>query len=55
MRSYESFCRLKLINFSLHYKGSFKVKATAGDTHLGREDLDNCHFVQEFKLKKKKV
>jgi len=33
------------------------VKATAGDTHLGGEDLDNrmvSHFVQEFKRKYKK-
>ena len=32
--------------------GIFEVKATAGDTHLGGEDLDNClvnHFIQEFK------
>jgi len=31
--------------------------ATAGDTHLGEEDFDNClvnHFVQEFKRKNKK-
>ncbi|XVF83647.1 hypothetical protein PTKIN_Ptkin16aG0506700 [Pterospermum kingtungense] len=35
----------------------FKVKATAGDTHLGGEDFDNRmvnHFVQEFKRKNKK-
>ena len=34
-----------------------KVKATAGDTHLGGEDFDNRlinHFVQEFKRKNKK-
>ncbi|KAJ6851327.1 heat shock cognate 70 kDa protein 2-like [Iris pallida] len=33
-------------------EGIFKVKATAGDTHLGGEDFDNRmvnHFVQEFK------
>lgn len=35
----------------------FEVKATAGDTRLGGEDLDNClveHFVAEFKRKNKK-
>jgi heat shock 70kDa protein 1/2/6/8 len=34
--------------------GIFEVKATAGDTHLGGEDLDSnlvAHFVQEFKRK----
>jgi molecular chaperone DnaK (HSP70) len=38
-------------------EGIFEVKATAGDTHLGGEDLDNrmvTHFVQEFKRKNKK-
>jgi molecular chaperone DnaK (HSP70) len=38
-------------------EGIFKVKATAGDTHLGGEDLDNRlinHFVQEFRRKHKK-
>ncbi|PIL29071.1 transporter [Ganoderma sinense ZZ0214-1] len=33
-------------------EGIFEVKATAGDTHLGGEDFDNClvmHFSQEFK------
>ncbi|KAM1675771.1 hypothetical protein ACFX2K_041678 [Malus domestica] len=38
-------------------EGIFKVKATAGDTHLGGEDFDNRmvnHFVQEFKRKHKK-
>ena len=38
-------------------EGIFEVKATAGDTHLGGEDLDNrlvSHFVQEFKRKFKK-
>jgi heat shock 70kDa protein 1/2/6/8 len=33
-------------------EGIFEVKATAGDTHLGGEDFDNClvtHFVGEFK------
>ena len=37
--------------------GIFEVKATAGDSHLGGEDLDNklvIHFVQEFKRKHKK-
>merc|ERR1719334_624470 len=32
--------------------GTFEVKATAGDTHLGGEDFDNRmvdHFVNEFK------
>ncbi|XP_073127728.1 heat shock cognate 70 kDa protein-like [Henckelia pumila] len=36
---------------------TFKVKSTAGDTHLGGEDFDNRmvnHFVQEFKRKHKK-
>ncbi|XP_047341517.1 heat shock 70 kDa protein 4-like [Impatiens glandulifera] len=35
----------------------FKVKATAGDTHLGGEDFDNRmvdHFVEQFKRKKNK-
>uniref|UniRef100_M8BL59 Heat shock cognate 70 kDa protein 2 n=1 Tax=Aegilops tauschii TaxID=37682 RepID=M8BL59_AEGTA len=35
----------------------FKVKSTAGDTHLGGEDFDNRmvdHFVEEFKRKNKK-
>ncbi|KAI3986785.1 hypothetical protein MKX01_039759 [Papaver californicum] len=39
-------------------EGIFKVKATAGDTHLGGEDFDNMmvnHFVQEFKRKNKMV
>ena len=34
--------------------GIFEVKATAGDTHLGGEDIDNVlvhHFTQEFKRK----
>ncbi|KDO67636.1 hypothetical protein CISIN_1g048693mg, partial [Citrus sinensis] len=38
-------------------KGIFKVKATAGDTHLGGEDFDNRmvnHFIQEFKRKTEK-
>ncbi|XP_078150532.1 heat shock cognate 70 kDa protein-like [Carex rostrata] len=38
-------------------KGVFKVKATAGDTHLGGEDFDNRllnHFLQEIKRKQKK-
>ncbi|KAJ6842550.1 putative mediator of RNA polymerase II transcription subunit 37c [Iris pallida] len=38
-------------------EGIFKVKATAGDTHLGGEDFDNRmvnHFVQEFNRKNKK-
>ena len=37
--------------------GVFEVKATAGDTHLGGSDIDQCitqHFVQEFKRKHKK-
>lgn len=37
--------------------GIFEVKATAGDTHLGGEDLDQrlvAHFVNEFKRKHKK-
>ncbi|KAJ4797815.1 Heat shock 70 kDa protein [Rhynchospora pubera] len=38
-------------------QGVFKVKATAGDTHLGGEDFDNRllnHFLQEIKRKHKK-
>ncbi|KAH6802385.1 heat shock protein 70 [Perilla frutescens var. frutescens] len=38
-------------------EGIFDVKAIAGDTHLGGEDLDNRmvnHFVEELKLKKHK-
>ncbi|KAK6942324.1 Heat shock protein 70 family [Dillenia turbinata] len=38
-------------------EGSFEVKATGGDTHLGGEDFDNRlvnHFVAEFKRKHKK-
>ncbi|CAI0404459.1 unnamed protein product [Linum tenue] len=38
-------------------EGIFEVKATAGDTHLGGEDVDNRlvnHFVSEFKRKNKK-
>ncbi|KAH7290871.1 hypothetical protein KP509_30G067300 [Ceratopteris richardii] len=38
-------------------EGSFEVKATVGDTHLGGEDFDNRmvnHLVQEFKRKYKK-
>lgn len=34
--------------------GIFEVKATAGDTHLGGEDIDNRmvqHFTDEFKRK----
>ncbi|KAL6087892.1 hypothetical protein STEG23_025507 [Scotinomys teguina] len=34
--------------------GIFEVKSTAGDTHLGGEDFDNCmvnHFIAEFKQK----
>lgn len=37
--------------------GVFEVKATAGDSHLGGEDIDEClvkHFLQEFKRKHKK-
>ena len=36
--------------------GIFEVKATAGDTHLGGEDVDNLlvnHFKGEFKRKHK--
>ncbi|GER52144.1 heat shock 70 kDa protein [Striga asiatica] len=35
-------------------KGTFEVRATAGDTHLGGEDFDNrivAHFAKEFKRK----
>jgi hypothetical protein len=35
-------------------EGIFEAKATAGDTHLGRENFDIClmnHFIQEFKRK----
>ncbi|KAJ3704537.1 hypothetical protein LUZ61_008242 [Rhynchospora tenuis] len=38
-------------------QGVFKVKATAGDTHLGGEDFDNRllnHFLQEIKRRHKK-
>jgi L1 cell adhesion molecule like protein len=38
-------------------EGIFEVKATAGDTHLGGEDFNNClvnHFFQEFNCKMKK-
>merc|ERR1711935_942413 len=37
--------------------GTFEVKSTAGDTHLGGEDFDNRmvdHFTNEFKRKHKK-
>uniref|UniRef100_A0A8C9YCS6 Heat shock protein 8 n=1 Tax=Sander lucioperca TaxID=283035 RepID=A0A8C9YCS6_SANLU len=37
--------------------GTFDVKSTAGDTHLGGEDFDNRmvnHFIAEFKRKYKK-
>jgi L1 cell adhesion molecule like protein len=37
--------------------GVFEVKATAGDVHLGGEDIDNVllkHFMEEFKRKHKK-
>lgn len=37
--------------------GIFEVKSTAGDTHLGGEDIDNIlvnHFASEFKHKHKK-
>jgi heat shock protein 1/8 len=37
--------------------GIFEVKATAGDTHLGGEDIDSrlvAHFIEEFKRKNKK-
>ncbi|CAI9108003.1 OLC1v1007508C1 [Oldenlandia corymbosa var. corymbosa] len=37
--------------------GNIKVKATAGDTHLGGEDFDNRmvnHFIKEFKRKHSK-
>ncbi|KAG1751658.1 Hsp70 protein-domain-containing protein, partial [Suillus paluster] len=48
-----------LLHFHSHHplEGNFKVKATAGDTHLGGEDFDNRlvnHFAQEFKRKHKK-
>lgn len=39
-------------------EGIFEVKSTAGDTHLGGEDLDNRlvqHFINEFKRKNKKA
>ena len=38
-------------------EGIFEVKATAGDCHLGGEDIDNRmvkHFMQEFQRKNKK-
>ncbi|KAJ4773753.1 Heat shock 70 kDa protein [Rhynchospora pubera] len=37
--------------------GVIEVKTTAGDTHLGGEDFDNCmlnHFVEEFRRKQRK-
>merc|ERR1712127_403762 len=37
--------------------GVFEVKSTAGDTHLGGEDFDQCiltHLVKEFQRKHKK-
>ncbi|XP_072887714.1 heat shock 70 kDa protein 1-like [Hemitrygon akajei] len=37
--------------------GIIEVQSTAGDTHLGGEDFDNCmvnHFIEEFKQKYKK-
>jgi heat shock protein 1/8 len=39
-------------------EGIFKVKATAGDTHLGGEGFDNRlvnHFVQEFKRRTRRT
>ena len=39
------------------YGGILQVKATAGDTHLRGEELDNMlvnHFIEEFKRKNKK-
>ena len=32
----------------------FEVKTTAGVVHLGGEDFNNRHFVQEFKRKNEK-
>ena len=37
--------------------GTFEVRSTSGDTHLGGEDFDNRmvnHFIEEFKRKNKK-
>ncbi|KAJ4785190.1 Heat shock 70 kDa protein [Rhynchospora pubera] len=45
---------VSLLNIS---NGVLKVKATAGDTHLGGEDFDDRmlnHFVEEFKRKHRK-
>ena len=46
-----------MFSSSILEEGIFKVKTTAGDTHLSVEDSDNRlvnHFVQEFKRKQKK-
>lgn len=43
--------------FDYHQQYFLKVRATAGDTHLGGEDFDNrlvAHFAQEFVRKYKK-
>lgn len=42
--------------FTIDNKGKLKVKAVAGDTHLGGQDFDNVmvdHCVQEFRKKHK--
>ncbi|CAI9092429.1 OLC1v1027658C1 [Oldenlandia corymbosa var. corymbosa] len=42
---------------TINRKGNIKVKAIAGDTHLGGEDFDNRmmnHFLKEFKRKHRK-
>ncbi|GER39173.1 heat shock 70 kDa protein [Striga asiatica] len=44
-------CDVSILTIS---KGTFEVRATAGDTHLGGEDFDNrivAHFAKEFKRK----
>ncbi|GER51870.1 heat shock 70 kDa protein, partial [Striga asiatica] len=45
-------CDVSILTIS---KGTFEVRATAGDTNLGGEDFDNrivAHFAKEFKRKK---
>ncbi|CAA0820553.1 Probable mediator of RNA polymerase II transcription subunit 37c [Striga hermonthica] len=47
-------CDVSLLTIN---KGTFEVRATAGDTHLGGEDFDNrivSHFAAEFKRKYRK-
>ncbi|GER32816.1 heat shock cognate 70 kDa protein [Striga asiatica] len=47
-------CDVSLLTIN---KGTFEVRATAGDTHLGGEDFDNrivAHFADEFRRKYRK-